>query len=133
MGTSTRQEHEQRSRDLADSLRNFLVAVNTGGIGAMLITAGALAEQKINPSWTLWPSVLFIVGLLMTGWSIFAAQHRAEIRLKGSKAYAEEVADYPPLTFPWWWQSAPWNIVALTAFASGALLAILTLSCIRFG
>ena len=95
MGTTTRQEHELRSRELADSLRNFLIAVNTGGIGAMLLTAGSLAEQKINPSWTLWPILLFIVGLLTTAWSIFAAQHRAEVRWKASLRHEE-----PPIEFP---------------------------------
>lgn len=127
MGTTTRQEHEQRSRELADSLRNFLIAVNTGGIGAMLFTAGNLAEQKINPSWTLWPILLFVAGLLATAWSIFAAQHRAEERWKAGEE------NRPPLYhFPHRWQSAPWNVAALVCFAAGAVWAVVELSCVRF-
>lgn len=119
MGTSTDQEHEQRSRELADSLRSFLIAVNTGGIGAMLLVAGNLAEQKVNPSWTFWPVLCFVGGLLATGWSIFAAQHRAEERLKSHNA---------GIQFSRWWQSAPWNVVALGAFLIGSILGLVRLS-----
>lgn len=128
MGTTSRQEHEQRSRELADSLRNFLIAVNTGGIGALLLAATSLAEQKVNPSWAMSPMVLFVLGLLCTAWSIFTAQHRAEERWKATKDEREL-----PYNFPRHWQSAPWNIAALICFVLGALLAIYRLSCLQLG
>jgi hypothetical protein len=128
MGTTTRQEHEQRSRELADSLRNFLVAVNTGGIGALLLAATSLAEQKMNPSWAMWPMLIFVFGLLCTAWSIFAAQHRAEERWKATNADRDL-----PYNFPRYWQSAPWNIAALICFVVGAVLSVLMLSCLQLG
>lgn len=120
MATPTQREHSQRSEQLGDSLRNFLIAVNTGGIGAILLTASNLAGEGFPLSWTLGPSVLFVVGLLSTGWSIYAAQHRA-----GKRNAAPD--DAPP-QFPWWKQSRTWNLAALACFAVGALWAVCELS-----
>ena len=45
--------HEARSQALADEIRRFLVAVNTGGIATTVAFAASLAGNKVQPHWAV--------------------------------------------------------------------------------
>lgn len=109
-------DHEKRSREIADMIRRFLVAINTGGIGAAFGVAGSLADEKINPGWAAWPVAFFIAGLVVTAISLFLAKHR-EIKRRDAAC-----ADQPEPNFKGWlWRSTTWDIVALSVFVAGAV------------
>lgn len=74
---STAAEHEQRSRDLADATRRYLVGLNTGGAAATLGLAGTLASAGVQPSWAVVPIAVFAAGVLVTGVSLLLAKHKA--------------------------------------------------------
>ena len=40
-------DQEKRSREIADKLRTYLTALNTGGIAITFRVAGSLASQKV--------------------------------------------------------------------------------------
>ena len=70
-------DQEKRSREIADKIRAYLTALNTGGIAITFGVAGSLASQKVRPAWTVWPVVGFVVGLILLGASLFLAKHKA--------------------------------------------------------
>ena len=70
-------EHERRSRQVADSLRNYLIGVNTGGIATVLAIAAKLMDSELeSPRWALWPLLLFVAALACVGISMFLAKDR---------------------------------------------------------
>ena len=60
-------DQEKRSQEIADKIRTYLTALNTGGIAITFGVAGSLASQKVNPSWAVWPVSVFAVGLTIVG------------------------------------------------------------------
>jgi hypothetical protein len=70
-------DQEKRSREIADRIRTYLTALNTGGIAITFGVAGFLASQKVSPAWAVWPVVGFVVGLVILGASLFLAKHKA--------------------------------------------------------
>jgi len=69
-------DHEARARAVADSLRNYLTAMNTGGIGVVFAIAGTLIERGVDPRWAFWPVIFYVLGILLTGLSLALAKHR---------------------------------------------------------
>lgn len=119
-------EHEARSREVADTLRRFLVAVHTGGIGALLAVATSLTEQNIHPKWAFWPVLLFVGGLVVVGLSLLLAKHR-EIKRRNAVKEGKGEPNFSGLL----WRSQTWDIVSLVLFVSGALAGLLALSCVE--
>ncbi len=107
-------DHDKRSREIADTTRRLLVAINTGGIGASFAMAGSLASQKVNPGWAALPAAIFIAGLVATGISLFLAKHR-ELK-RGEAASAGEPM---PNLKAWYWRSFNWDAFALVLFVVG--------------
>ncbi len=56
--------HEQRSQEIADQTRKYLVALDTGGIGASIALVGAMNES--DPEWVVLPIGLFVLGLVLS-------------------------------------------------------------------
>lgn len=118
-------EHEARSREVADTLRRFLVAVHTGGIGALLAVASSLTEQHIHPKWAFWPALVFVGGLVVVGGNLLLAKHR-EIKRRDAAKEGKEAPDFSGLL----WRSQTWDTVSLLLFVLGALVGLLALSCV---
>ena len=70
-------DQEFRSRELADSLRKYLIGINTGGIAVVTALSKSL-------SWA--PTIMcFILGIVFCGVSLFFAQYRALKRRDSAK------------------------------------------------
>jgi|GEM_PF-1880092 len=119
-------EHEARSREVADTLRRFLVAVHTGGIGALLAVASSLTEQNIHPRWAFWPVLMFVGGLVVVGASLLLAKYR-EIKRRDAAKEGKAEPDFSGLL----WRSQTWDTVSLVLFVAGALAGLLALSCVE--
>lgn len=119
-------EHEARSREVADTLRRFLVAVHTGGIGALLAVASSLAEQHVHPEWAFWPVLLFVAGLVVVGASLLLAKHR-EIKRRDATKKGNPEPDFTGR----WWRSQTWDTASLALFVVGALVGLFALSCVE--
>lgn len=126
MPDSTRaQDHENRSRAIADSLRRFLVGLHTGGIGLVALFAaevitGAQNDQMIDAALDSFvgPILVFTLGLLATGYSMQLAKHRETQRRDAALAGKSDP------TFPLRQQSMTWEYVSLALFAAGVLCAL---------
>ena len=119
-------DHENRSREIADTTRRFLVGVNTGGIGASLAMAGSLAAQKVSPAWVVLPATLFITGLVATGVSLFLAKHR-ELKRRDAAEAQRQPPDFTALP----WRSFTWDAIALVLFVAGCIAGLYKLACVQ--
>jgi uncharacterized membrane protein YbhN (UPF0104 family) len=70
-------DQEKRSREIADKLRTYLAALNTGGIAVPFGVASSLAGLKVNPTWAVWPVSVFAFGLALLAASLLLAKHKA--------------------------------------------------------
>lgn len=118
-------EHEARSREVADTLRRFLVAVHTGGIGALLAMVSSLTEKNIHPKWAFWPILVFVAGLVVVGASLLLAKHR-EIKRQDAVKEGKPEPDLSGLL----WRSQTWDTISLVLFVVGALVGLFGLSCV---
>lgn len=119
-------EHEARSREVADTLRRFLIAVHTGGIGALLAVASSLTGQNIHPEWAFLPVSVFVGGLVIIGVSLLLAKHR-EVKRRDAVRNGEEMPDFLGVL----WRSQTWDTVSLILFITGALAGLFGLSCVE--
>ena len=117
------EENEKRSREIADTIRRYLVAINTGGIGVTFAVAGALASQKVNPGWVAWPIVFFSTGLVIVGVSLFLAKHKA-LKRRDAKIDNKQEPDFTSLL----WRNFTWDCIALIIFLLGVLIGICKLN-----
>ena len=116
----TKEDHWRRSENLADSMRRYLIAINTGGVGITFAVASAMVDNKIPPGWA-WPPVLFFIGGLgLVLGSLFLAKLRALDRFKAP--------DPDKVEFPWYMHSQPWEIASAVTFALGATIGLWQLS-----
>ena len=120
-------EHSKRSDELADKLRTFLVAVNTGAIGVTFAVAGALASHKVPPAWTVLPIASFVAGLVVAAVSMFLAQHR-EIKRRDAAKLGQQLPDFSAL----YWRSSTWNYVSLALFVGGVVAGLCKLQALPF-
>lgn len=112
------QDHERRSRDIADTTRRFLVAMNTGGVGVTFALAGAMVPHGVAPGWAVPPVGVFSGGLLVTLLSLFLAKHR-ELRRRDAVRKGEPLPSFGRLK-----ASYTWDIAAAVLFAVGALVGL---------
>ena len=119
-------EQEQRSRDIADTTRRYLTALNTGGVGVTFGVAGALAARGVEPRWAVWPVAIFVLGLAITGGSLLLAKHKA---LKRRDAAAEEAP--APGFKKWYWANFTYEILALLAFLFAVGMGLWKLNCVH--
>ena len=119
--SSEQTEQKKRTQEIADKIRTYLAALNTGGIVIAFGVAGSLANQKVNPLWAAWPVVYFVAGLLILGASLFLAKHKALKRRHN-----------PQINFTkWYWRNFVYDFFSLTAFVVAVYLGLWQLSCLR--
>jgi len=111
----SQQDHEFRSRELADSLRNYLLTVNASAIGLIFGIAGFLSAYKVSPNWAICPVIFFIIGLLSCAASIFLAQYRAIKRRDSAKDRRNDPK------FAWYQTSIAWNGSSFIFFVLGII------------
>ena len=123
----TAADHEKRSQEVADKLRTFLIASNTGGVGVVFAVAGTLAGHKIHPSWAVLPVALFVLGLVVTAVSMLLAKHR-ELKRRDAVDDGKEAPDFTGF----FWRSYTSDAVSLACFALGAVVGLCQLLNVRF-
>ena len=118
--------HEQRSQQIADIKRRFLVAMNTGGIAITFALAAALTERSgVHPKWAIWPVAVFVIGLVTTWWSLHLAKYREGKRRDAAKQGEAGYGQNFDPTFPLRQQSRTWDTLTLCVFVLGVLVGLL--------
>lgn len=112
-------EQENRSREIADTIRRYLIAINTGGIGVSFAVAGTLAGNNVKPSWVIMPVVIFSLGLTIIGVSLFLAKHKA-IKRRDANINNKPEPDYTSYI----WRNITWDIVSLIIFLLGVFVGV---------
>lgn len=103
-------DHEFRSRELADSLRKYLIAANTGGVGLLAIPS--MVASCISAV------MFFVLGLVFCGLSFFYAQHRELRRRDAAKL------ELPEPKFSNYQTSVFWNALSFISFIIGSIVGI---------
>lgn len=121
---TTAEEQEQRSREIADTTRRYLTALNTGGVAVTFTVAGALASHGVEPRWAVGPVAVFVVGLTITAVSLMLAKHKA---LRRRDAAAESEPNFKKVL----WANFTYEVLSLAAFLVAVGLGLWELSCVR--
>ena len=119
-------QHEERSQAVGDTLRRFLLAIHTGGIGALLAVASSLAGEHVHPRWAFVPVLIFVGGLVVVGVSLNLAKIR-EIRRRNAARNNQQEPNFTGL----FWRSQTWDILSLVLFVVGAVAGLIALSCVK--
>jgi hypothetical protein len=117
-------DHEFRSRELAGSLRNFLLTVNSGGIALLFSFQANLVEQKIKAGWIVCPITFFLLGLICCGISIFMAQSR-ELKRKAAAEKSEIEPNFGLLKTSYFW-----NWLSFALFILAVIFALINFQSI---
>jgi len=120
------EDQEKRSREIADTIRRYLVAIHTGGIGITFGVVGALASNKINPGWAAWPIAIFSMGLVVVGGSLSLAKYKA-IQRRDALRQNKEAPNFTACL----WRNDTWDRVSLIIFLLGVLVGICKLNGIN--
>jgi len=123
---TTAEEQEQRSREIADTTRRYLTALNTGGVAVTFAVAGALASHGVEPRWAVGPVAVFVAGLTITGVSLLLAKHKA-LRRRNAAAAQEPEPNFKKVL----WANFTYEVLALVAFLVAVGLGLWELSCVR--
>lgn len=114
-------DQEKRSRDVADKIRTYLIALHSGGIAVTFAVAGTLAGQKVAPAWAVWPVASFVTGLVVLGMSLFLAKYKALTRDRD-----------PSIQFTrWFWRNATYDLASLGIFVVAVCIGLWQLHVIR--
>jgi hypothetical protein len=122
----TADDHNGRAREIADVTRRYLVGLNTGGIAITVAFASSMAEKSVVPSWAVWPVSVFVLGLVVSGVSLFLAKHKALKRRDAARENRPE-PDYAK----WYWANFTYEIVTLVAFLSAVVCGLIQIYCMR--
>jgi hypothetical protein len=120
---TTEAEQEQRAREIADTTRRYLTALNTGGIALTFAVAGALASEGVQPGWAVRPVAVFVLGLTITGGSLFFAKHKTFRRRNAARAGAPE-----PDFAKWYSANFTYELLALITFLVAVIVGLWELS-----
>ena len=113
------EDQERRSREIADAMRRYLVAINSGAIVILLGLAGVLTSECVPPGWAVGPVAGFVGALLLTGYSLDLAKRKALAR---RDAYREgkRQPDFDTLLK----RNQTWEAFALISFIGGVSLSL---------
>jgi uncharacterized membrane protein YbhN (UPF0104 family) len=111
-------DQEKRSREIADKLRTYLAALNTGGIAVTFGVAGSLANHNVHPRWTVWPVGVFVFGLVLLAVSHLLAKHKALKRRDNPHAHFTK----------WYWRNFTYDMLSLLAFCAAVGVGLWELS-----
>jgi hypothetical protein len=105
---ATNYDFGKRADELADATRRFLIGMNTGGVAVTLAFAGSLVEKDVAPGWVVIPVSLFVLGLVVSAFSLQYAKHKALKRRNAVRyrkpvpkfdAFLQRNATYEAITF----------------------------------
>lgn len=117
--------YDSRAREIADTTRRYLIALNTGGVAMMFAVASSLATEGVNPGWAIWPVGIFVIGLTISAISLFLAKNKA-LRRKNAAAEGKPMPDYAT----WYSANFSYEILTLAIFLVGVFVGLWKLSTI---
>ncbi len=71
--TDPAEHHQKRAEDMGDTIRRYLIGINAGGVGVL----AAIARGDSSPRHLWFPILSFVIGLGVTGLSLFIQKHKA--------------------------------------------------------
>lgn len=119
-------DYHKRADEIADATRRFLVGLHTGGIAIALAVAGNLASEGVSPAWVVWTVVWFAAGLVMSGWSLLWAKHKALKR----RSAARENKPIPPYN-AWWQRNFTIELLTLVIFVIAIYVGLSALQAVK--
>ena len=120
------QNHEARSRELADTLRRTLIGLNTGAVAASVLLASGAMEKEVEPSWAVPALLMFLVSLSFVLLSMHVAKDR-ELRRRDAARDGRPAPNFNRF----FWRSYTWDMLATAAFILGVGLGLCGLSGMR--
>jgi hypothetical protein len=105
------EDQETRSRQISDTFRRYLIALNTGGVAMVFAVAGTMTSSGVNPSWAVWPVAVFVLGLVTTGFSLLLAKFKA-LKRRDALVERKPEPDFASLL----WANATYDFLALVFF-----------------
>lgn len=112
-------DQERRAREIADITRRYLIGLNTGGVALTFAVIGSLAERGVKPGWAVWPTGIFVFGLVISGVSLTLAKHRTLKRRD-----AAESGDPKPDFKKWYCASFSYEILTLAVFVLAVVVGL---------
>lgn len=120
-------DYGKRADEMADAMRRYLVGINTGGIAVALTFAAKVIEKGVHPRWVLWPVLLFVVGLGISGGSLLLAKHKA-LKRKEAADKGEPIPEYKA----WCQRNFTYELVTLVIFLSAVGVGLYQLHGLEF-
>jgi len=104
-------DYGKRADDMADTMRRYLIGINTGGVAIALTFAASAMEKGVHPAWVIWPVLLFVIGLGVSGGSLLLGKHKALKRKQ-----AAEIGEPIPKYKAWYQRNFTYELFTLTFF-----------------
>jgi hypothetical protein len=114
----------QRSEQIADNIRSYLVTVHTAGIGT--IFALIAAKDFLTLKWAFAPFSFFCIGLIITGLNLFAGKDKALKRFHDETQRPKET-DARSLDCCFWRRQEFWDFLSFWLFITGIASGFFTL------
>ncbi len=121
-------KYSDRADAVADTLRTFLIAVHTGGLGILFAVAASLAAECVNPRWAVCPALIFSFGLVIAGASLLLAKHKA-LKRRDAARKGHAIPDFDGFLV----RNFTWDAFSLLVFAAGVIVSLCRLSQVVVG
>lgn len=120
-------DYEKRADDMADAMRRYLVGINTGGVAVALTFAANTMGKGVHPSWIIWPVLLFVLGLGISGGSLLLAKHKA-LKRKQATVKGEPIPEYKA----WCQRNFTYELLTLAVFLCAVGVSLCQLQSLQF-
>lgn len=120
-------DYGKRTDEMADAMRRYLVGINTGGVAVALTFAANAMGNNVHPSWVMWPVLLFVLGLGISGGSLLLAKHKA-LKRKQAAEKGEPIPEYKA----WCQRNFTYELFTLVVFLSAVGVGLYQLRSLQF-
>ncbi len=118
-GVLRAQDQEKRAREIADNTRRFLMWISAGAIVILVGLVGAFNVNCVLPVWAIYPIIIFAGSIIVTGFSLCLAKHKAKKR-RDAFLSGEVQPNYEKFL----WQNRTYEGISLLAFIVGVSLSL---------
>ena len=106
--------HQKRADDMADAMRRYLVGINTGGIGVVIALVAGENGPALGSLRLLVPFVLFVLGIIVIGFSLGLQKHKA-LKRRDAARRGDTMPDYDHLLM----RNQTYDVIAAALFVLG--------------
>lgn len=119
-------DYGKRADEMADAMRRYLVGINTGGVAVALTFAANAMEKGVHPSWVVFPVLLFVLGLGVSGGSLLLAKHKA-LKRKQAADKGEPIPEFKA----WCQRNFTYELLTLVVFLCAVGVGLYHLQCLQ--